>query len=425
MAVTLDQIKTGIYTFKFRLRVEKFPVENCHLDVKISWLIDTKDGTSGRTKLPIYINIYGRPYIKISTSIVELNYGVKNRIPIQVKNVGFSKAKNIVVKISGKGYNWISSNVFVLNELDVNETKSILLQLLPIETVTFNIHVEYLDVYGNSYSDEFTLMFNVKKLKGREIIVYTNQNVLRVGNQTLTIFIANTLNKVIRNIYIVIRGSNVIVKPSVIHIDKLSPFQVKAIPINVFVTPYITKSTTIQFELMYYVEETQITSQKQITFLIRNEPKLIVIDLRVEPKVVNVNETSFIYVTLVNSAYVVKAYNVSVNVHTSNNLRIIGEKLHYIGTLDPGSSYIFSIPVKAISVGVGKVYLEITYYDVNGLKYKLSKVVEIQVKKPEKSGTMSKVVEFTHKVEDLLKVLIVVAIIVIIVAVVLVGRVKL
>ncbi len=248
--------------------------------------------------------------------------------------------------------------------------------------IVMKIMVMYFDKELGLQNATYTSYIGVLKsgfINVLPLTLYLNTSSLN----TVKIKVCNLMNYILNNVTINIVSvtSAILMNSSSIRLGSLMPFECKLIKIRLAV-PRMSMPTPVSLSyIVTYGTALQSYAQERgvLTFQVVEQPRIVVTQITLAPKVVTVGEGLVISVQLSNTG-TATAYDVNVTIVPDAHFVPISSTYTFIGSLAPQAQTVASFTLNATRPGLGECKIVIMYVDEYGREHAISRVVKIEIR---------------------------------------------
>lgn len=326
----------------------------------------------------------GTPDIRVRVQPSTIYSGAVNSILLVLENVGTGDAIDLSAAIAFSGASVLEVEHPVkmkVSRLEAGSSIDLKLRVVPTSSqVGITVTYDFVDDLGNHRSGQFGL--GVPVVSSFAIVVVAEPSKLVAGSSSsIALRIHNYGSSTLRNSLLVLgvpQGSRIVVTPQVLEVGDVEPGGSKEVGVDVSVPNTASGAQSLTYSLIYESEEgTKVTYKDYLTMFIVERAQLAITSVEVVPQRPVSGGTVITSLTLINlgSQAVGK---VNVTAIPLSSLAPIRRSYYFLGQVQPQSPTSIPFSFRILEPGTHAVMFNITFEDVYGIKWSLSRSVSFE-----------------------------------------------
>ena len=175
------------------------------------------------------------------------------------------------------------------------------------------------------------------------------------------------------------QGSQLVIDPTFFEVGDIPVRGAKKVNIELNVPNTITGTQTLQYTLIYNTENREKAQVSgSISVFAVEKAQLTITSMEIVPKVPSIGQTIIVSITIINLGSL-PINKVNVTAYYSKGLIPLRQESYFLGKLQPQSPTSIPFSFKAVKDGVQTIDFKITFSDVYGLDWSLSKIVTLNI----------------------------------------------
>jgi len=387
----------------FTVNVTGFP-EKCYATLNIQYKAVARRTQTGYNilsfagggSLGFMINYPEYPQLSYYISPTTLRKDAVNLVTITFVNTGTGTVQDLVTKITVNGATLIESFQPIrlrIGKLEPDSNYTLRIKLIPISgQVTLSIDVDYIGTSEQPYNEKFSTTLSA--VSTTSVILTAEPSKIRTGSSgEIKIKIINLGDTVLSNVVLHLRpsqGSKLVISPTLFFIGKVEPGQTREAEVELNIPNTVTGTQTLQYTLIYdsgSSEKNQLSGT--ISIFAVERAQLTITSTEVVPQEPIIGQTVIVSITLINLGSQPLG-KINVTTYYSEGLKPLRQTSYFMGQLQPQVPTSIPFSFKSSKTGTQRIDFVITFSDIYGLNWTITKTIELNIKESSKTPSSGK-----------------------------------